>query len=71
MRKPKDEEFDEEEFAERFAIAVASALAKEALVYNMDDALESLKRLWRVGVLQKYVDKVPELQELIRLGKLP
>ncbi len=69
--KRAEDEFNAERFAEHFAIAVASALAKEALIYNMDDALESLKRLWEAGVLQKYVDKVPELQELIRLGKLP
>jgi len=59
------------EFKEKLAFAATRVLAKEALIYNMDDALESLKRLWEAGVLQKYVDRVPELQELIRLGKLP
>ena len=56
---------------ERLVLAILRALAIEALVYNMDDALESLKNLWRDGVLPKYVDRVPELQELVRLGKLP
>ena len=56
---------------ERLVLAILRALAIEALVYNMDDALESLKNLWRDGVLPKYVDRVPELRELIRLGKLP
>ena len=67
----REETFDTEEFGRKFAFAVVKALAKEALIYNMDDALESLKRLWRDRVLQDYVDRVPELQELIRLGKLP
>ena len=59
------------DFTEKLALAIVRALAKEALIYNMDDALESLKNLWRDGVLQEYVDRVPELRELIRLGKLP
>jgi len=59
------------EFKEKLALAATRVLAKEALIYNMDDALEALRRLWKDGVLQKYVDKIPELQELIRLGKLP
>ena len=67
----REETLDTEEFGRRFAFAVVKALAREALIYNMDDALEALKRLWRDGVLQEYVDKVPELQELIKLGKLP
>ena len=69
----KDEKrvLTEDEILERLAYATTRALAKEALIYNMDDALEALRRLWKDGVLQKYVDKIPELQELIRLGKLP
>ncbi len=69
----KDEKrvLTEDEILERLAYATTRALAKEALIYNMDDALEALKRLWNDGVLQRYVDKIPELQELIRLGKLP
>jgi len=59
------------EFKEKLALAATRVLAKEALIYNMDDALEALRRLWKDGVLQKYVDKIPELQELIRLRKLP
>ena len=64
-------EHRDDDFTERLALAIVRALAKEALIYNMDDALESLKNLWRDGVLQEYVNRVPELQELIRLGKLP
>jgi len=69
----KDEKrvLTEDEILERLAYATTRALAKEALIYNMDDALEALRRLWKDGVLQRYVDKIPELQELIRLGKLP
>jgi len=69
----KDEKrvLTEDEILERLAYATTRALASEALIYNMDDALEALRRLWKDGVLQKYVDKIPELQELIRLGKLP
>ena len=59
-----------EEDLEKLALAAARVLAKEALIYKEEDALEALKRLWRDGVLQEYVDKVPELRELIRLGKL-
>ena len=62
---------ENDDFLEKFALAVIRVLAREALIYNMDDALESLKNLWRDGVLQEYVDQVPELQELIELGKLP
>ena len=69
----KDEKrvLTEDEILERLAYATTRALAKEALIYNMDSALEALRRLWKDGVLQRYVDKIPELQELIRLGKLP
>ena len=63
--------YEDNELVEKVALAAVIALAREALIYNMDDALEALKRLWRDGVLQEYVDKVPELQELIKLGKLP
>ena len=62
---------EKDDFLDKFALAVIRVLAKEALIYNMDDALEALKNLWRDGVLQEYVDRVPELQGLIELGKLP
>jgi len=67
----KKEPLTEDEVLERLAYAMTRALAKEALIYNMDDALEALKRLWKLGALQRYLDKIPELQELVRLGKLP
>ena len=60
-----------DEDLEKLAFAAAKVLAREALYNNLEEALESLKRLWRDGILQEYVDKIPELQELIRLGKLP
>ena len=69
--KRKEEDIEVEEFKRRFAYAVVKALAIEAYKYNMEDALESLKGLWKDGILQKYVDRVPELKELIKLGKLP
>ena len=60
-----------DEDLEKLAFAVAKVLAREALYNNLEEALESLKRLWKDGILQEYVNKIPELQELIRLGKLP
>jgi hypothetical protein len=69
--KSTEVDFDVEEFKKRFAYAVVKALAIEAYKYNDEDCLESLRSLWRDGILQKYVDRVPELKELIRLGKLP
>ena len=69
--KDKRETLTEDEMLERLAYAATRALAREALIYNMEDALDALKRLWKHGALQRYVDKIPELKELIRLGKLP
>lgn len=60
-----------DEDLERLAYAATRVLAKEALYNNLEEALESLKRLWQDGVLQEYVDKIPELKKLIELGKLP
>ena len=67
----KRETLTEDEVLERLAYATTRALAREALIYNMEDALDALKRLWKHGALQRYIDKIPELKELVRLGKLP
>ena len=60
-----------DEDLERLAYAATRVLAREALYNNLEEALESLKRLWRDGILQEYVDKIPELKKLVELGKLP
>ena len=60
-----------DEDLEKIAYAATRVLAREALYNNLEEALESLKRLWQDGVLQEYVDKIPELKKLVELGKLP
>ncbi len=60
-----------DEDLEKLAFAVAKVLAREALYNNLEEAFESLKRLWKDGILQEYVDKIPELKKLVELGKLP
>ena len=60
-----------DEDLEKLAYAATRVLAREALYNNLEEALESLKRLWQDGVLQEYVDKIPELKKLVELGKLP
>jgi len=55
----------------KIAMAIIKTLAQEVLMYNEEDALESLKNMWRDGVLQRFVDDVPEVKELLKRGLLP
>ena len=52
-------------------MAIIKTLAQEVLMYNEEDSLESLKNMWRDGVLQKFVDDIPEVRELLKRGLLP
>jgi len=63
LAKRKDEE--------KLAMAIIKTLAQEVLIYNEEDALESLRNMWRDGVLQRFVDDVPEVKELLKRGLLP
>lgn len=67
----EEEDIDLEYWKERLAFAAAKALAIEAYKYNIEEALEALRRLWRKGALKdEYIEKIPELKELVRQGKL-
>lgn len=63
LAKRKDEE--------KLAMAIIKTLAQEVLIYNEEDALESLRNMWRDGVLQRFVDDIPEVKELLKRGLLP
>ena len=65
LMKQRDEE------KKTIAIAIIKTLAQEVLAYNERDALQSLKSMWKDGVLQKFVDDIPEIKELMRRGLLP
>ena len=41
-----------DEDLEKLAFAAAKVLAREALYNNLEEALETLKRLWKDGILQ-------------------
>ena len=59
------------DFERRVAYAALRAIAVLALEDNDPDALESLKRLWELGIPQKYMEIIPQIKKLVELGKLP
>jgi len=67
----KHKEVINDEFAKRLSLAIVKAMVNIAYESNDPVILESLRRLWKEGTLQKYVDRVPKLKVLIELGKLP
>ena len=60
-----------DEFTKKLSLAIVKAMVNIAYESNDPIILESLRKLWKEGVLQKYIDKVPKLKALIELGKLP